>query len=98
MTFSIGVDILKYKLRYKRKADLKPENFEILRRVGQLSTMGITLVASAFGGVFLGNYLDGRFHTRPWFTIGGLVAGMVLGFWNMFVTVSQIDRGRKKET
>ncbi len=77
---------------------MKPETLEALRRLGQLSTMGITVVASAFAGLFIGYCLDGRFHSRLWFTIGGLVAGMVLGFWNMFVTVSQIDGGRKKET
>jgi ATP synthase protein I len=39
----------------------------------------------AFGGI--GYWLDGRFGTKPWFLLAGLILGMIGGFVNFFKLV-----------
>jgi F0F1-type ATP synthase assembly protein I len=46
-----------------------------LRSAGLLLAIPTLLIVSPLVGVFLGNWLDKRFHTPPWLTIAGLVLG-----------------------
>jgi len=51
----------------------------------------------AFGAI--GYWLDGRFGTKPWLLLGGLILGMVGGFANFFRLVlppkdGGADRGK----
>lgn len=46
-----------------------------LRSAGLLLAIPTLLIVSPLVGVFLGNWLDKRFHTSPWLTLAGLVLG-----------------------
>jgi len=45
-----------------------------------VSSIGLLVLVSTFIGMFFGNWLDGKLHTKPWlalvFTILGLAAGI----------------------
>ncbi len=56
----------------------------ILKGLGALTAIGITLVASTVVGLLIGLYLDRVFSTKPWFTIIFLILGIIAGFRNIY--------------
>ena len=57
-----------------------PEGREQLKLVGRFGAIGIELVVATLIGYFGGEWLDGRFHTKPWLMILGLLFGIAAGF------------------
>jgi len=58
------------------------------------SSIGIAMVLAIFGSLYLGNWLDRKFGTLPYFTIIFLLFGIVAGFKNIY---SVIQRNFKNE-
>ena len=58
------------------------------------SSIGIAMVIAIFGSLYLGNWLDRKFGTLPYFTIIFLIIGVVAGFKNIY---SVIMRNFKNE-
>ena len=56
-----------------------------LRAAALAAEFGFTVVGSMLGGVWLGLYLDGRFGTTPLFFLLGLVAGLGVSFYLIYV-------------
>lgn len=78
---------------------MEEKDRKLVRMLGALSTVGITLVVSTVIGYFLGHYLDGRFNTTPWLTLVFLLLGIAAGFKNLFDQtrrlMDQDDRTKK---
>ncbi len=55
---------------------------------GTYGAVGFQLVASILIGVFLGQWLDKRWHTAPWLMMTGLFLGVSAGFYNLFRIVN----------
>jgi ATP synthase protein I len=47
------------------------------------SGVGLELAGATAGLALLGYWIDGRFGTRPWGTVGGVVIGLVGGLYNL---------------
>ncbi len=58
---------------------------KLLRMVGVLSTVGLTLVFATMIGLYIGLKLDQWLGTSPWFTAVFLLFGIVAGFRNLFI-------------
>jgi len=58
---------------------------KLIRMLGVLSTVGITLVAATVIGLFIGLKLDKVFGTSPWLTALFLLFGLIAGFRNLFL-------------
>jgi F0F1-type ATP synthase assembly protein I len=61
----------------------------------RLSQIGLMLVAPMLGLGGIGYWFDGRFATRPWLMVVGLVLGMVGGFVNFIHVVIGLRTGQK---
>lgn len=59
------------------------------KSLGELSTIGITLVLATVIGLAGGYYLDRWLGTAPWLTLIGLLFGIAAGFVNLFRTVQR---------
>jgi len=59
------------------------------------STIATALAGLVAGGFFLGRYLDSRFGTDPWLTIGCTLVGLFLGF--SYVIFSLIKLGKSDD-
>lgn len=73
---------------------------KLLRVLGALSTVGITLVAATVIGYFIGHWLDERFHTTPWLTVAFLLLGIAAGFKNLYDQTRKLvdaDKAAKKD-
>lgn len=53
------------------------------------SSIGIAMVLTIFGGLYLGFYLDRKFDTGYTLTIIFLVIGIIAGFRNLYVLIKK---------
>ena len=53
------------------------------------SSIGIAMVLAIFGCLYLGNWLDKKLGTIPYFTILFLVIGVVAGFKNFYSLIKK---------
>jgi len=51
------------------------------------SSVGIAMVLAIFGGLYLGNWLDGKLGTAPFFTFILMLMGVVAGFRSLYHTI-----------
>lgn len=58
---------------------------KLIRMVGVLSTVGLTLVFATMIGLYIGLKLDAWLGTAPWFTALFLFIGIAAGFRNLFL-------------
>lgn len=58
----------------------------------RLAQVGTMLVAPMLGFGAVGYYLDGRWGTKPWLMVAGLVLGMAGGFVNFVKIVTSIKK------
>jgi ATP synthase protein I len=52
--------------------------------VGEFAGVGLQFAGSILVFLFIGQWLDDRFHTKPWLLIVGVFSGAVLGFYSMY--------------
>jgi ATP synthase protein I len=67
---------------------------EIMKLLGDFSTIGLTLAASIFVGVGIGYLLDHKLFkgkTAPWLTLIFLGFGIVAGFKNLYMLTKRKD-------
>jgi len=67
---------------------------EVMRLLGDFSTVGLTLAASIFIGIGIGYFLDQKVFdgaTHPWFTLIFLGFGIVAGFKNLYAISKRKD-------
>ena len=62
------------------------------KALGELSTVGMTLVLATVIGLAGGYYLDRWLGTSPWLTLIGLLFGIAAGFVNLFRAVKRAER------
>jgi len=58
-----------------------------LLQMAYASSIGIAMVLMIFGSLFLGNWLDKKYGTLPYFTIIFLIIGVVAGFKNIYSVI-----------
>lgn len=74
---------------------------KLIRMVGVLSTVGLTMVFATVIGLFIGLKLDEWLGTAPWLTGLFLLLGIFAGFRNLFLHVkksqNELDKQSKDE-
>lgn len=72
---------------------------QLIKSLGFLSGVGISLVASTFIGLAMGYYLDKWLGTSPWMTLIFLGFGIVSGFRNVYIlTERELKRQQRDES
>ncbi len=66
---------------------------DLIKTLGMVSSMGISVAAAIVVGVLIGRQLDKWFGTEPWFFFIFLFFGIVAGFRNIYIiTQREIHR------
>jgi F0F1-type ATP synthase assembly protein I len=77
-----------------RREKMSDSRKEIMKLLGDFSTIGLTLAASIFVGVGIGYLLDHKVFngkTAPWLTLIFLAFGIVAGFKNLYMLTKRKD-------
>ncbi|MGE5173146.1 MAG: AtpZ/AtpI family protein [Betaproteobacteria bacterium] len=64
---------------------MEEKDRKLIRMLGVLSTVGLTMVFATVIGLFIGLKLDAWLGTSPWLTAIFLLIGIIAGFRNLFV-------------
>ena len=72
------------------------EKRQLMKSLGFLSSLGISMVAASFIGLFIGVYLDKWLGTSPWMTLIWLGIGIISGFRNIFILTRRALREQDK--
>lgn len=62
---------------------------KLIRQIGVLSTVGLTMVFATVIGLYVGLKIDEWLGTAPWFAAAFLLLGIFAGFKNLFVYVKR---------
>lgn len=65
--------------------DMADDKRQLIKSLGFLSSLGISMVAASFIGLFIGYKLDQWLGTSPWMTLIWLGFGIASGFRNIFI-------------
>ncbi len=89
---------------YRERIFMEEKDRKLMRMLGVLSTVGLTLVFATVIGLFIGLKLDKWLGTSPWFTAVFVLFGIIAGFRNLFVyarrsqkTLDEEEKEDKKE-
>ena len=70
---------------------------QLIKSLGFLSSVGISLVASCLIGLAMGYYLDKWLGISPWMTLIFLGFGIVSGFRNVYILTERELRRQQRE-
>jgi len=62
------------------------------KALGEVSSIGVTLVVTTVIGLVAGYYADRWLDTKPWLLLLGLGFGIAAGFVNLFRSVKRAER------
>jgi F0F1-type ATP synthase assembly protein I len=65
---------------------------EAYRKLTPYLNIGYFFGISVTGLTLLGYYLDKKWQTDPWLTLVGAILGIGMGFYNLFKTVSALEK------
>jgi F0F1-type ATP synthase assembly protein I len=68
----------------------------VFRQVGPYLSIGVEFTASILLCLGAGWWIDRRFHTTPVFVLVGAFFGMAAGFYNLYRTVTGIQKRDRK--
>lgn len=78
------------------QSDFKPDSpAETIRKSGLAYSAAIVLFSSVIFMLILGWFFDLLMGTKPWGTVGGIVLGAIIGFYQFFRLTSQIFNDKK---
>lgn len=70
---------------------------QLIKSLGFLSGVGISMVAATFIGLAMGYYLDKWLGTSPWLTLIFLGFGIVSGFRNVYILTERELKRQQRE-
>lgn len=77
----------------KQEKNLSREKF--IRSIGLVSELGFVISVPMVGGVLLGIWLDDKFSSSPKLTLSMLFLGVVTGFINLIVVITEFSKKKK---
>ncbi|MCM2358872.1 MAG: AtpZ/AtpI family protein [Geobacteraceae bacterium] len=79
---------------------MEEEKKRLIKTLGMISTMGISMAVAIAIGVYIGWQLDRWLGTEPWFFFIFLLFGIVAGFRNIYIIagreIKRDDDGKDK--
>jgi ATP synthase protein I len=83
------------RLQEKEGLDMSAPDFKWAKSVGLITSIPLLILISVGIGLFAGIWLDGKFHSNPWFTIILTILGLAAGLYEsakLLIDVTREDR------
>lgn len=65
---------------------------EVFRILGVVGSFSFTAAGAMAGGYFLGNYVDKKLNTAPWFMLSLVLLGIAGSFIEFFKLIKKLSR------
>ena len=88
--FTLDLSKGKPTLTPREKKDTKIQGNIFAFYLGSAGQIGFAILIPLLLCLGIGIWLDTHFHTKPQFTLGGIILGFILSFTNLFMTLRQI--------
>ncbi len=75
-----------------KKSKNEDEKYKQWRNYGALSGLGMLFFSSVVVGYLIGNFLDKKFGTEPWFVVIFVTLGSVAAFVEMLKLVKSTEK------
>lgn len=72
-----------------------PKDVSPFAAYGIYGAAGLQLAISVVAFLFIGDYVDRKLNTSPWFTVTGLILGFIGGMVNLIRIVQRINISEK---
>lgn len=69
---------------------------EILKAIGMINQIGISMMVPIIGCLFLGKFLDDKLSTKPWLLIIFIIIGIMVAFRNLYAITKSFSKSGKK--
>lgn len=86
------------RLLKKGYGSMNEQRRQLIKSLGFLSGLGISLVAATLIGLAMGYYLDRWLGTNPWMTLIFLGFGIVAGFRNIYLLTERELKRQQSES
>ncbi len=63
-------------------------------KMARYGAVGIEFSSPIIAGAIIGHYLDQYFRTDPWLTLVVFLSGVVVAFYRLILTLSEIQKER----
>ena len=85
----------------RTKKNLTPEEKalrakEFVNAYARYSGIAFQMIILIGGGGYLGYWLDGKYDTRPMWTVIGSLAGVGLSLWTLYKSLLELDRFNRR--
>lgn len=72
-------------------------DFKAVKNLAYLTQVAFLMLTPIIGGVYLGNLIDSRLHTSPWFLLLGILMGVGTAFMSLYKFVMKVVREAEQE-
>jgi ATP synthase protein I len=76
---------------------MSEDRHQLIKSLGFLSSIGISLVAAILIGLAMGYHLDKWLGTSPWLTLLFLLFGVIAGFRNIYILTARELKRQQQE-
>jgi F0F1-type ATP synthase assembly protein I len=83
--------------KYKKLKEEQRRYNKVSREMGPYLTLGWQMVLTIGLMALLGNWLDGKFDTKPWLLVVFSFLGSIIGMFSFIKTVLDLEKKRKKK-
>lgn len=85
----------------KTKKELTPEEKalrakEFVNAYARYSGIAFQMIVLIGGGGYLGYWLDGKYDTRPMWTVIGCLVGVGLSLWTLYKSLLELERFNRR--
>lgn len=88
----------KDRLSRRGYGSMNEQRRELIKSMGFLSGLGISMVAATLIGLAIGHYLDRWLGSNPWMTLIFLGIGIVSGFRNVYILTERELKRQQAES
>lgn len=72
-------------------------DFKAVKNLAYLTQVAFLMLTPIIGGIYLGNFLDDKLNSSPWFLLLGVIMGVGTAFMSLYKFVMKVVRTSEED-
>ncbi len=72
-------------------------DFKAVKNLAYLTQVAFLMLTPIIGGIYLGNLIDGKLNSSPWFLLLGVIMGVGTAFMSLYKFVMKVVRSSEED-